>query len=174
MMAQSIDFNISPELRTDLRKWRTRSLIAGLAGAALCLVGLFVSPFQFYRSYLWSYLFVVGASVGCMAWLMLQYLTGGAWGVVVRRPCEAAARTLPLVAVMFLPILIGIPNLYEWAHADLVAKSPALLHKQPYLNAPFFLIRTGAYFAGWLLLSWLLNRWSADEDREGGFRNQNG
>jgi hypothetical protein len=172
MTAQTIDFNVSPELRTDLRKLRTRSLIAGLIGAALCMVGLLVSPFQFYRSYLWSYLFVVGASAGSMAWLMLQYLTGGAWGVVIRRPCEAAARTLPLVAVMFLPILIGIPNLYEWAHADLVAKSPVLLHKQPYLNVPFFLIRTGVYFAGWLLLSWLLNRWSADEDREGGLRNQ--
>jgi hypothetical protein len=171
MMAQMIDFNVSPELRTDLRKWRTRSLIAGLLGAALCAVGLVVSPFQFYRSYLWSYLFVVSASLGSMSWLMLQYLTGGAWGVVVRRPCEAAARTLPLVAVMFLPILIGIPNLYEWAHRDLVAKSPVLLHKQPYLNVPFFLIRTGVYFAGWLLLSWLLNRWSADEDREGGLRN---
>ena len=51
---------------------------------------------------------------------MLQYLTGGAWGVVIRRPAEAAARTLPLLALMFLPIVIGIPNLYEWSHADKV------------------------------------------------------
>ena len=85
---------------------------------------------------------------------MLQYLTGGAWGVVIRRPCEAAARTLPLLALMFLPILIGIPNLYEWSHADKVAADEMLQHKQPYLNVPFFLGRAAMYFAGWILLSW--------------------
>ena len=65
----------------------------------------------------------------CMAWLMLQYLTGGAWGVVIRRPAEAAARTLPLVALMFLPMLIGIPNLYQWSHPSIVAADPVLRHK---------------------------------------------
>jgi len=110
---------------------------------------------------------IVGLSLGSLAWLMLQYLTGGAWGVVIRRPCEAAARTLPLVAVMFLPIVIGIPNLYMWSHADKVAADEVLRHKHVYLNVPFFLVRSVAYFAGWMLLSWLLNRWSAREDREG-------
>jgi hypothetical protein len=101
---------------------------------------------------------------------MLQYLTGGAWGVVIRRPCEAAARTLPLVALMFVPIVIGIPNLYPWSHAKMVAADEILRHKQPYLNVPFFLIRAAVYFAGWILLSWLLNRWSMREDREGAAR----
>ena len=55
---------------------------------------------------------------------MLQYLTGGAWGVVIRRPCEAAARTLPLLALLFLPIVIGIPNSVRWSHADIVAARP--------------------------------------------------
>ena len=91
---------------------------------------------------------------------MLQYLTGGAWGVVIRRPCEAAARTLPLVALMFVPIVIGIPNLYPWSHAKVVAADEILRHKQVYLNVPFFLTRAAIYFAGWILLSWLFNRWS--------------
>ena len=154
-------------LEADLKRWRSGALAAGIAGAVLCAIGFFISPFQFYRSYLWSYLFIVGVSVGSLAWLMLQYLTGGAWGVVIRRPCEAAARTLPLVALMFLPIVIGIPNLYPWSHAKVVAADEILQHKQPYLNVPFFLIRAAAYFAGWILLSRLLNRWSAREDREG-------
>ena len=128
--------------------------MAGGAGAALCFLGLLSSPFQFYRSYLWSYLFVVGVSVGSLAWLMLQYLTGGAWGVVIRRPCEAAARTLPLVALMFLPIVIGIPNLYPWSHPNIVAADAVLRHKHVYLNVPFFLVRAAVYFAGWMLLSW--------------------
>ena len=154
-------------LEDDLKRWRSRALAAGIAGAVLCAIGLFTSPFQFYRSYLWFYLFIVGVSVGSLAWLMLQYLTGGAWGVVIRRPCEAAARTLPLVALMFVPIAIGIPNLYPWSHAKVVAADEILKHKQVYLNAPFFLTRAAVYFAGWILLSWLFNRWSAREDREG-------
>jgi hypothetical protein len=154
-------------LQDDLKRWRPRALAAGIAGAVLCAIGFFGSPFQFYRSYLWFYLFIVGVSVGSLAWLMLQYLTGGAWGVVIRRPCEAAARTLPLVALMFLPIAIGIPNLYPWSHAKVVAADEILQHKQAYLNVPFFLIRAAVYFAGWILLSWLFNRWSAREDREG-------
>jgi hypothetical protein len=167
MTAQAMDFNVSTELQADLKRWRSGALAVGIAGALLCGIGLVISPFQFYRSYLWSYLLIVGVSVGSLAWLMLQYLTGGAWGVVIRRPCEAAARTLPLVALMFLPIAIGIPNLYPWSHAKIVAADEMLQHKQVYLNVPFFLTRAAVYFAGWILLSWLFNRWSAREDREG-------
>lgn len=164
MTAAALDFSVSTELRADLRKWRTRAAIVGVLGAVLCLVGLFQSPTQFYRSYLWSYLFVVGLSAGSLAWLMLQYLTGGAWGVVIRRPCEAAARTFPLVALMFAPILIGIPNLYQWSHAKFVAADEVLQHKHVYLNTPFFLGRAALYFAGWLFLAWYFSRWSAAED----------
>ena len=166
-MTAALDFSLSAELRADIKKWRFRSLVAGGAGTALCFLGFLVSPFQFFRSYLWSYMFIVGLSVGSLAWLMLQYLTGGAWGVVIRRPCEAAARTLPLVALMFLPILIGIPNLYPWSHSNIVAADALLAQKHAYLNVPFFLARAAAYFAGWILFSWRLNHWSAAEDREG-------
>jgi len=167
MTAQALDFTASGQLLAEMRQWRTRALMAGIAGAALCAVGFFVSgPFQFYRSYLWSYVFYLGVALGSLAWLMLQYLTGGAWGVVIRRPAEAAARTLPLLALMFLPIVIGIPNLYDWAHAAKVAADPVLEHKHPYLNVPFFLIRAAVYFAGWLFLSWFFNRWSEREDTD--------
>jgi hypothetical protein len=167
MTAQALDFSISAELKNDLKQWRTRALVVGIAGTVLCFIGLITNPFQFYRSYLWSYMLLMGLSLGPLAWLMLQYVTGGAWGVVIRRPCEAAARTLPLVALMFLPIVIGINNLYDWAHADKVAASPMLQHKHLYLNVPFFLARAVVYFGGWLFLSWFFNRWSAVEDREG-------
>jgi len=164
MTTAALDFSVSAELRADLRAWRTRAAIVGVLGAVLCAAGFFHSPTQFYRSYLWSYLFVAGLSVGSLTWLMLQYLTGGAWGVVVRRPCEAAARTLPLVALMFAPILIGIPNLYQWSHAKIVAADELLQHKHVYLNTPFFLGRAALYLAGWLFLAWFFNRWSAAED----------
>ena len=164
MTASAIDFNISSELARDIRQWRSRAAIAGGIGAVLLFAGIFVNPFQFYRSYLWAYVFCLGVASGSLAWLMLQYVSGGAWGVVIRRPAEAAARTLPLLALMFLPILIGIPNLYEWSHKG--AKLHP--HKLQYLNVPFWVGRAALYLGGWMLLSFLLNKWSAREDREGG------
>ena len=168
MMANAVDYNITPQLRSDLKQWRTRALIAGVVGTAISAAGFFAAgPTQFYRSYLWSYMFIVGLTIGSLAWLMLQYVTGGAWGLVIRRSCEAATRTLPLVLVMFLPIVIGINNLYPWARAATVAADPLLQHKAPYLNVPFFLGRAAFYFAGWMFLAWWFNRWSLKEDIEG-------
>jgi hypothetical protein len=165
-----MDFQVSTELRRDLKQWRSRALAVGIVGALVSAAGFFVSRAgvdQFYHSYLWSYLFVLGLTLGPMAWLMLQYLTGGAWGIVIRRPAEAALRTMPLVTLMFVPILIGIPNLYAWSHAANVAADPVLQHKHPYLNLPFFLIRAAVYFGGWLFLAWYYTRCSDREDREG-------
>jgi hypothetical protein len=168
MMAHTVDYRIPQELLTEMRQWRTRALGIGIAGAVLSAIGFFVAgPNQFYRSYLWSYIFIVAVSLGPVAWLMLQYVTGGAWGLVIRRACEAAGRTLPLTLVMFLPIVIGINNLYPWPHADKVAANPLLQHKAPYLNVTFFLVRAAIYFAGWLFLSWWFNKWSHKEDAEG-------
>lgn len=168
MTAAALDFSVNESLAQQMRQWRTRSLIAGVVGAVLLVIGLFVDATQFYRSYLWAYVFCVGLASGSLAWLMLQYLSGGAWGVVIRRPAEAAARTLPLLALMFVPVLIGIPNLYMWAHPNKIKGDEVMQHKALYLNMPFFIGRTVLYFAGWILLSWLLNKWSEREDREGG------
>jgi hypothetical protein len=167
--AQILDFNVSAELREDLKVWRSRALFAGIAGVVLFAVGFLMdsTKTQAYISYLWAYLYIVGLSVGSLAWLMLQYITGGNWGIVIRRPCEAAARTLPLVALLFLPILIGIPNLYEWSHAAKVAADPGLQQKHVYLNLPFFLGRSILYLGGWTVIGLLFSKWSGQEDTEG-------
>jgi len=171
MMAHATDFTISPQLQNDLRSWRTRALIAGGLGlvvsAALTVMGGTEGINQFYRSYLWAFIFVVALTVGPLGWLMLQYVTGGAWGVVIRRACEAAGRTLPLTILLFIPVVVGINNLYPWPHAAKVAADELLRHKAPYLNVPFFLGRAAFYFLGWLFLSWRLNSVSAREDSEG-------
>jgi hypothetical protein len=130
MTAQGTDFEITGELRGELRQWRTRVGIAGTVGMALLFVGLFVSPFQFYRSYLWAYILVVALAVGPLAWLMLQYVTGGAWGIVIRRPCEAAIRTIPLVAILFPADSGGIPNLYPWSHPTLWRRTRCFVIKR--------------------------------------------
>ena len=170
MTAQGLDFQVSDELRGDLRRWRSRALPIGIVGAAVSVIGMFfgrANVDQFYHSYLWSYLFVLGLVLGPLAWLMLQYLSGGAWGMVIRRPSEAALRTMPLVALMFLPIVIGIPNLYAWSHKANVDASYVLQHKHFYLNVPFFLIRAAVYFGGWMFLCWHYNRVAYREDTEG-------
>jgi len=158
-------FDIPPDLAGDMRRWRKRAWIAGATALALCAIGGFFNADQFFRSYLWCYMFYIGVALGSTALLMLQYLTGGAWGMVIRRPCEAASRTLPVLAILFLPIAAGIPHLYRWSHADRVAHDPVLLHKAVYLNVPFFLIRAAVYFAGWLLIAHFLYKWSGEQDR---------
>lgn len=154
-----------PDLLRDLRGWRMRFLVIGAAALILGIVGGLFNADQFFRSYIWCYMFFIGVPLGATALMMLQYLTGGAWGVLIRRPCEAASRTLPLLLILFIPIVIGIPHLYLWSHADIVAHDPVLQHKHIYLNVPFFLIRAGLYFVGWLLIAHLLYRWSGEQDR---------
>ncbi len=172
MTAQAFDFAVSPELRASLRKFRSASWLVGILGVLGLAAGWATSPVQFYRSYLWAYIFFVGISAGCLAWLMLQYLTGGAWGVVIRRPAEAAARTLPLLLVLFVPIAFGINSLYPWANPNIVAADEILKHKQSFLNTPFFLLRAGVILVGLSYLGWFLSRWSAKEDSEGGIAPQ--
>jgi hypothetical protein len=170
MTGQRRDFRISPELETKLKSMRTMALGAGAVGMLATIAGFFVDSNQFYHSYLWTFMFWVGLSIGCLGWLMIQYLTGGNWGVMIRRVAESSAKSLPLWLLFFIPVIIGIPVLYShsWANAALVAKDPVLQHKQPYLNTPFWVIRGFIYLGGFALLGFLLNRLSDREDREGG------
>lgn len=161
------DYTISPQLGRDMEKLRRRSLIVGMVALVVCLIGAMFRPDQFFRSYLFSYLFYIGLALGCMATAMLQYLSGGAWGLVLRRVTESAMRTLPLLAVLFIPVLIGIPRLYSWSHPEIVAADSILQHKHVYLNVPFFIIRTLIYFGGWLLFAHFLNKWSHELDTLG-------
>lgn len=134
-----------------------------LSGAGFAMAGLD----RFYEAYLVAYVFWIGVALGSLALLMVHHLSGGAWGVVIRRPLEAATRTMPLMAVLFLPIIAGMHDLYHWTHADAVAADPILQAKEPYLNTPFFLARQAIYFGVWIAMSLLLNKWSAEQDRTG-------
>src|SRR5215469_2587293 len=132
MIAQSLNFDVSSELRDQLRHSRLCAGKIGILGLIAMIIAAVISPDQFFRSYLWVYIFLTGISAGSLAWLMCQYLTGGAWGVVIRRPAEAATRTLPLMAALFIPIAFGIPSLYKWSHPTIVATDEILKHKQSF------------------------------------------
>jgi len=147
-----------------LERARRPAALIGLVGSAAAVVGLFTAPRQFYLSYLFAYMFWLALPLGGLAVLMLQHVTGGAWGFLLRRPLECAAQLVPLMAVLFLPIAFGMEHLYPWA-----AESPgAGLHaselREIYLTRGFFLARAAAYFALWSLLAYLLARWSRAED----------
>jgi hypothetical protein len=145
-----------------LQRW---GLVVGFWGLLAGVVGAFLNLDQFFRSWLIGFLFCFGLSMGSLALLMLQHMSGGQWGLVGRRVFEAASRNLPLVAVMFVPVLLGLPKLYTWAQPELVLTDHILQAKAPYLNVPFFALRAVFYFAIWLLLSTVLNAWSAAQDR---------
>lgn len=146
---------------------RHRALLAGIAGLAVCAIGALFDPVQFFRSYLWAYWLWMGAAIGCGQVLMLQFLITSDWGFLIRRVLEAGTRTLPVMFLLVLPLLAGIPSLYPFAQPEYVARSGALQHKLPYLNAPFFLARTGLYFLVWWVIAHLLNKWSLQQDGAG-------
>jgi hypothetical protein len=143
-----------------------RSLLIGLVFAVLAVIGVFVSPSeQFMHSYLLGYIAWLGLTVGCMAILMLQYMTGGKWGLIIRRILEAGMKTLPLMVVLFIPLAIGVHHLYDWAKPEKVA---ADIHLQEithdFLNPAGFVLRSAIYLVIWGGLTYLLSRWSAQQD----------
>ena len=145
--------------------FQRRALIAGIVFVVLLLAGALLDPRHFFQSYLIGWTFWTGIGVGSIALLMLQHLTGGGWGFVIRRSLEAATRTLPLMAILFVPVIIGSHYLYPWTNHEELAEHPVVQFKTPYLNVPFFTVRAVIYFGVWLTLAFLLNRWSLAQDR---------
>jgi hypothetical protein len=149
----------------NVTRFQQRALLVGAVFTLLLAAGFFVNREQFFHSYLFAFSFWAGVSIGSLALLMLQHMTGGGWGLVIRRVLEAVTRTLPLVLILFVPIVLGAHRIYEWTHADVIAAHPVLQEKSKYLNLPFFTVRAAIYFAIWLLLAYFLNRWSLLQDR---------
>lgn len=152
----------------ELDNLRRTSYIVGGIFLALTAAGLFLSPARFFHSYLLGYIFWMTIALGCLGILMLQHLTGGAWGLVIRRVLEAGANTLPLMLLLFLPIVADMflqHRLYIWTDPHVVAGDKLLQHKSPYLNVPFFLIRSAIYFGFWLGATRILTKWSHDQDK---------
>ena len=149
----------------ELARHQRTLLLAGALGAVVSLGGALLNFTQFMQSYLMAYMLCLGVTLGSLALGMVHQLSGGAWGVVIRRPIGAAARVLPVMTALFLPIALGMSRLYPWTNTDLVAHDEVLRHKQLYLNTPFFLARAALYFLVWNVLSYFLNAWSLEQDR---------
>ncbi|MGA2609883.1 MAG: hypothetical protein ABSH01_20790 [Terriglobia bacterium] len=156
--------NSTESIQTGLDRFQRGSLVVGLVALTLCFAGAFHSPVQFFRSYLLAFVFWVGVALGCTAILMLHHMVGGRWGFLLRRLLESGTRTFYLMAVLALPLLFGLRLLYSWADPEKVRLDPILQYKQPYLNVPFFILRTVIYFIAWIALAYFLNKWSREQD----------
>src|SRR5690349_7893062 len=144
---------------------RQRAFIAAVIGLIISILGLIKSPDRFFPSYLLAFIFVLGLTLGSLALLMLQHLTGGNWGIVIRRPLEAATRNLPLVAVLFIPIFFGMKYLYvAWLNAPPSGEGALSEFQRSYLTLNGFRVRAVLYFAAWGMLAFLFNRWSREQD----------
>lgn len=166
--ANHLDLTPPPVVKTIAR----RSLMVGGVFGVVALIGAFMRPEEFYRAYLLGFMCWLGVALGSMAILMIRHLTGGGWGTVIRRILGAAMRTLPLLALLFIPIPLGMHRLYIWAQPlDNIADKHLREHLQDitktYLTTNGFIIRAVFYFAIWNLLSFLLSKWSKQTDRPG-------
>ena len=153
---------------TPLPGMKQFGMIAGVLGVVLAVAGYFMTDAaRFFQAYLVAYTFWMGVVLGCLALLMVQHLSGGVWGIVLRRPFEAAVRTIPFMALLFLPIAFGMQSIYPWSVPGAAANDPILQQKELYLNVPFFLARQAFYFIVWGTMGYLLTSWSAEHDRTG-------
>ena len=168
---KQLDLTAPPVVKTIAQ----RSLIVGVIFSVIAVVLAIKSPAEFYRAYLLGFMDWLGVALGSMAIIMIRHLTGGGWGVVIRRIQGAAMRTLPFMAILFIPLCFGLSNLYPWAMSRESAQYAGLdkhitehLAKHSfvlgYLNPKFFIVRAIIYFAIWNLLSYLLSLWSKQGD----------
>jgi hypothetical protein len=152
------------------RTIQSRSLIVGLIFFAIAIALGFLRPEEFFRGYLLAFMAWLGVTLGSMAILMVRHLTGGGWGMVIRRVLGAAMRCIPLMTVLFVPILFGLPRLYPWARSldtipDLELRKHLAEITQSYLSIHGVILRAVIYFLIWNLLSFFLTRWSREQDR---------
>jgi hypothetical protein len=147
-------------------------IVVGGVALPVAIFGAMKSPADFYHSYIFSYMLILGLTVGSLGLLMLQHLTGGIWGMVIRRPLEAASRNLWLMLFLFAPIVMGMKYLYSgndsetgWLNAPKEGEHALTSWQQGYLTQGGFLTRAVVYFAIWIVLMVVFNNWSKQQDQ---------
>jgi hypothetical protein len=154
-----------PEVLVNLDRLQQRALMAGAVCAGISVAGAFFAPGQFFQSYLFGYIFWVGVTLGFLGILMLHHLVSGAWGFVIQRIAEAGAKTIGMMALLFIPIFAGLGQLYPWMRPDALLGGEIMKFKSAYLSLPFFAGRAVVYFGFWICSSMLLSRWSQSQDQ---------
>lgn len=149
----------------DLSRFRTIALGAGGIATIAWAVGLYFNPEQALLSWLLGFIFWGGIGIGSLGLLILGYLTGGAWAVVVRRTLEAGTRTLPVIILLFIPLAIGVMThtVYEFTH--LPPDDYTVVHRGWFMAPESWLLRSAIYFVLFGVMVYLLNKWGGEQDK---------
>lgn len=147
---------------------RRSSVLVACIAFALTLFGAFLTPDRSAFAYLAAWMCGLTLALGALLMIMIAHVTSASWFLPMRRIAESIAGTLPLLALLFLPILIARARLYPWARPLEMLSEPmreAVLAKPTYLGTPFFTLRAAIYFTIWIVVAALLGSWSAQQDR---------
>jgi len=131
-----------------------------------CAAGFALDRAQFFRSYLVGFAFSFTIVIAALFFVMVQYLTGSAWSVTVRRFMENIMITMPTTLILFIPIALGLSDLYPWTDHAMVAKDPVLRLKTSFLNEQAFITRAYVYIALWSIWAFALYKNSVKQDTE--------
>src|SRR3972149_2741531 len=137
--------------------------VCALLGAVACAILGAANPKQFFFSWLVSFLFFLSLALGALFFVLIQYASHGGWGIVLRRIGETIFATLPVMAALFLPLLLGLSDLYSWSAPGAAEHDALLRWKAPFLNVPFFLVRAALYFGCWSFIALLYPRFPRSE-----------
>ncbi|MGH9723850.1 MAG: hypothetical protein ACRD41_02170, partial [Candidatus Acidiferrales bacterium] len=154
-------------LQARLGRLQRGFLSCGVLTLLLCLLFGSRNPWQGYHSYLFAYVFWMAIPLGCLAVLMVHHMTGGWWGLPIRRLLEAGTRTMLLMTLLFVPILVGLSRIYPWTNPAYLVNDRVGHFKWAYLHPGPFTVRAVIYFAILLSLVFTLNKWSREQDRTG-------
>ncbi len=155
-----------PDLNARFDAVRARSVPFAVVGLGACLLGALAFPASFFPAYLTAFLFWLGISVASIGLCFLHRLVGGGWGLPLRRPFEAAGSMIVVLAVLFIPILLGLGYTYPWADPRVVEADPFVAQKvKIFLTPSFFATRAAIYFVLWTAGALLVNAWSRQQDR---------
>jgi len=152
---------IPDNVLVQLNKLQRVALIVGVVATLISIGGYFADPSRFFRAYLYSYMFWLGLTGGCLAMLMLHHIVGGGWGFIIRRLLEAGSKLLPLAFVLFLPLLGGLSYLYPWMHEP---EDRIMAWRQVWSNWPMYVTRIVICFVIWGIFAYFLNKWSKLQD----------
>jgi hypothetical protein len=173
MTREVINADMTDNYQLDQSTWtkgRNTLVLAVLISVVACIAGYFNDPVRFHRSYLIAFSYVAAAGLGAFFFVMVQYLTGSAWSVTMRRIMENIMVTLPVCGILFLPIAFGLKDIYPWTDK---AAYPLAGTKGAYLTENFFVLRTYVYFALWSIWIFAIYHQSTKQDKERSARQMN-
>jgi len=146
------------------QKGRNALVFAVLVSLLACVLGYLQDPARFGRSYLVAFAYTSCIGLGAFFFVQVQYLSGSAWSVTMRRIMENIMVTLPVGGILFLPIAFLLRDIYPWTDADRVASEAALRAKSAFLTEHMFLFRTYAMFLVWSIWIFSICRQSTKQD----------